>query len=212
MSNHPIIGRQDRIKRQRHRTKTPLLELSVALVKLALTIGIKLNPDKLIQQITHLLIRKNIGLHPPAFSTAFALPFFFLSLFPQGLSALPQSGGWLNSVKVVMGFLELAAGMKFLSNVDLVWGWGVISREVFIAFWIAIFVMCGIYLLGKIRLPHDSPLESVGPLRLMSSMGCLAFSFYLLTGLFGAPLGEWDAFFPPYGSQGAIAQIRGGRN
>ena len=145
-----------------------------------------------------------------SFSAAFALPFFFLSLFPQGLSALPRSGGWLNSVKVVMGFLELAAALKFLSNVDLVWHWGVLSREVFIAAWIAIFVLCGVYLLGKIRLPHDTPMESVGPLRLLTSMGCLAFSFYLLTGLFGAPLGELDAFFPPYGSQGEIAQIRSG--
>ena len=145
-----------------------------------------------------------------AFSAAFALPFFFLALFPQGLSVLPKSGGWLNSVKVVMGFLELAAALKFLSNVDLVWNWGILSREVFIAGWIAIFVLCAFYLIGKIRLPHDSPLETVGPLRLMTSIGCTAFSFYLVTGLFGAPLGELDAFFPPYGSQGAIAKIRSG--
>ena len=145
-----------------------------------------------------------------AFSTAFAAPFFFLALFPQTLSALPQSGGWLNSVKVVMGFLELAAALKFLSNVDLVWQWGVLSREVFIAGWIAIFLLCGLYLLGKIRLPHDSPLDAIGPLRLLASSGCLAFGLYLMTGLFGAPLGEWDAFFPPYGNYGEIAKIRSG--
>ena len=145
-----------------------------------------------------------------AFSTAFAAPFFFLALFPQTLSALPQSGGWLNSVKVVMGFLELAAALKFLSNVDLVWQWGILSREVFIAGWIAIFLLCGLYLLGKIRLPHDSPLDAIGPLRLLASSGCLAFGLYLMTGLFGAPLGEWDAFFPPYGSYGEIAKIRSG--
>ena len=144
------------------------------------------------------------------FSAAFASPFFFLALFPQSLSALPQSGGWLNSVKVVMGFLELAAALKFLSNVDLVWQWGIISREVFIAGWIAIFLLCGFYLLGKIRLPHDSVLDTVGPLRLLASSGCLAFGLYLMTGLFGAPLGEWDAFFPPYGSYGEIAKIRSG--
>lgn len=144
------------------------------------------------------------------FSLAFALPFFFLSLFPQSLSALPKSGGWLNSVKVVMGFLELAAALKFLSNVDLVWNWGIISREVFIAGWIAIFVLCGVYLLGKIRLPNDTPLETVGPGRLLATVGCLTFSFFLLTGLFGAPLGEFDAFFPPYGSQGSITQVRAG--
>ena len=145
-----------------------------------------------------------------AFSTAFASPFFFLALFPQALSSLPQSGGWLNSVKVVMGFLELAAALKFLSNVDLVWHWEIISREVFIAGWIAIFFLCGLYLLGKIRLPHDSLLDTVGPLRLLASSGCLAFGLYLMTGLFGAPLGEWDAFFPPYGSYGEIGKIRSG--
>lgn len=136
-----------------------------------------------------------------AFSAAFALPFFFLSLFPQSLNALPKSGGWLNSVKVVMGFLELAAALKFASNVDLVWNWGILSREIFLSIWIALFVVCGVYLLGKVRLPHDTPVESVGPFRLMSAVGCLAFSFLLTTGLFGAPLGELDAFFPPY-SQG----------
>ena len=139
-----------------------------------------------------------------------ALPFFFLALFPQGLNALPQSGGWLNSVKVVMGFLELAAALKFLSNADLVWNWGLISREVFLAIWIAIFALCTIYLLGKIRLKYDTPLESVGSLRLMTSMGGLAFSLYLVTGLFGSPLGELDAFFPPYDAKGEIAQMKGG--
>ncbi len=145
-----------------------------------------------------------------AFSCAFALPFFFLALFPQGLNALPQSGGWLNSMKVVMGFLELAAALKFLSNADLVWNWGLISREVFLAIWIAIFALCTIYLLGKIRLKYDTPLESVGSLRLMTSMCCLAFSLYLVTGLFGSPLGELDAFFPPYSAKGEIAQMKGG--
>lgn len=144
------------------------------------------------------------------FSAAFALPFFFLSLFPQALAALPQSGGWLNSVKVVMGFLELAAALKFMSNVDLVWQWGLISREVFISVWIVLFALCGVYLLGKIRLPHDSPLETVGPLRLLASAGVLSFSLYMMTGLFGAPMGELDAFFPPYGSYGEIAKIRSG--
>jgi thiol:disulfide interchange protein DsbD len=143
-----------------------------------------------------------------AFSLAFALPFFFLSLFPQGLSALPKSGGWLNSVKVVMGFLELAAALKFLSNVDLVWNWGLLNREVFIACWIAIFLLCGIYLLGKIRLPYDTPLDTVGPGRLLATIGFFTFSFFLLTGLFGRPLGELDAFFPPYGNHGTIGQMK----
>lgn len=143
-----------------------------------------------------------------AFSAAFALPFFFLSLFPQTLNALPSSGGWLNAVKVVMGFLELAAALKFVSNVDLVWNWGILSRELFLAVWIAIFALCSVYLLGKIRLPHDTPVETIGPFRLLSSVGCLAFSFYLALGLYGASLGELDAFFPPYGNQGNIAALR----
>jgi thiol:disulfide interchange protein len=147
-----------------------------------------------------------------AFSVAFALPFFLLSLFPQGLRSLPRSGGWLNSVKVVMGFLELAAAMKFLSNVDLVWQWGLLSREVFISGWIAIFMLCGIYLLGKIRLAHDTPVETVGAGRLLATIAFFTFSFFLLTGLFGSPLGELDAFFPPYGSQGSITQIRTGHS
>lgn len=134
------------------------------------------------------------------FSTAFVFPFFFLSLFPQGLLALPKSGSWINSLRVVMGFLELAAAMKFLSNVDLVWNLHLFPRELFLAVWIAIFTLCGIYLLGKIRLPNDLPVESVGPFRLLSGLGCIVFCFYLLTGLFGANLGELDAFFPPYNS------------
>lgn len=132
------------------------------------------------------------------FSAAFASPFFFLALFPQLLSSLPKSGGWLNSVKVVMGFLELAAAMKFISNIDLVMDWGIMPRELFLAGWIAISAMAGYYLLGKFRLPHDTPSESVGVPRLMFSIGSFSAAIYLATGLFGQPLGELDAFLPPY--------------
>lgn len=145
-----------------------------------------------------------------AFSTAFSLPFFFLSLFPQGLSALPKSGGWLNSVKVVMGFLVLAAALKFLSVTDAVWGWGIFSREVLLAFWVAIFALCGIYLLGKIRLIFDAPLDVVGPFRLLCSLGSFALSLYLLTGLFGAHMGEIEAFLPASKTPGAFAQTGAG--
>ena len=145
-----------------------------------------------------------------AFSTAFSLPFFFLSLFPQGLSALPKSGGWLNSVKVVMGFLVLAASLKFLSVTDAVWGWGILSREVLLAFWVAIFALCGIYLLGKIRLTFDAPLDVIGPFRLLFSLGSFALSLYLLTGLFGARMGEIEAFLPASKTPGAFAQTRAG--
>lgn len=132
-----------------------------------------------------------------AFATAFAFPFFLFALFPQWLQSLPKSGGWLNSVKVVMGFLELAAAFKFLSNVDLVWGWNTVSRNLVIAAWIAIALVAAIYLLGKFLLPHDSPLEHLGVPRMLLSTFFFATSFYLLTGLFGAPLGELDAWLPP---------------
>ena len=132
------------------------------------------------------------------FSAAFASPFFLLALFPQLLASLPKSGGWLNSVKVMMGFLELAAAMKFVSNIDLVMDWGVMPRELFLAGWIAIAAVAGYYLLGKFRLPHDTPTEGVGVPRLMFSIASFSAAIYLATGLFGQPLGELDAFLPPY--------------
>jgi len=132
-----------------------------------------------------------------AFSTAFALPFFLLALFPQWLHALPKSGGWLNSVKVVMGFLELAAAFKFISNVDLVWQWQTISRHLVLAGWIALALVTAIYLLGKFQLTHDTPVERLGVMRMLMSTFFLGVAFYLLAGLFGAPLGELDAFLPP---------------
>ncbi|MGH9846084.1 MAG: cytochrome c biogenesis protein CcdA, partial [Blastocatellia bacterium] len=131
------------------------------------------------------------------FATAFALPFFLFALFPRWLQSLPKSGGWLNSVKVVMGFLELAAAFKFLSNVDLVWGWQTVSRNLVIVAWIAIALVAALYLLGKFLLPHDSPVERLGVARMLLATFFFAATFYLLTGLFGAPLGELDAWLPP---------------
>ena len=101
------------------------------------------------------------------FSSAFASPFFLLALFPQYLANLPKSGGWLNSTKVVMGFLELAAAFKFISNTDLVWGWGFFSHYIVLAIWAILMILCGIYLLGKIRFPHDSPVEFLSAGRLV---------------------------------------------
>ena len=132
-----------------------------------------------------------------AFSTVFALPFFVLALAPQYVSSLPRAGGWMNSIKVAMGFLEVAAAMKFISNVDLIWKWGIFTRPVVLAIWIAIGIILSIYLLGKFQLPHDSKPERIGAFRLMSAVASLAISFYLLTGLFGARLGELEAFLPP---------------
>ena len=137
-----------------------------------------------------------------AFATAFALPFFLFAVFPQWLSNLPKSGGWLNSVKVVMGFLEIGAAFKFLSNVDLVWGWQTVSRNLVLASWIALALVAAIYLLGKIQLPHDSPVERLGVPRMLFATAFFAIAFYLLTGLFGAPLGELDAWLPPDNSTG----------
>lgn len=132
-----------------------------------------------------------------AFSAVFALPFFILALMPQLISQLPRAGGWMNSVKVAMGFLEVAAAMKFLSNVDLVWKWGIFTRDVVLAVWIAIGVILAIYLLGKFQLSHDSKPERLGAFRMFSAVIALAVSFYLLTGLFGAKLGELESFLPP---------------
>lgn len=132
-----------------------------------------------------------------AFSTVFALPFFVLALLPQYVSSLPRAGGWMNSVKVAMGFLEVAAAMKFLSNVDLIWKWGIFTRPVVLAIWIAIFGILAVYLLGKFQLPHDSKPERIGAFRLMSAVASLAIAFFLLTGLFGAKLGELESFLPP---------------
>lgn len=131
------------------------------------------------------------------FSAVFALPFFVLALVPQWVAQLPRAGGWMNSVKVAMGFLEIAAAMKFLSNVDLVWGWGIFTRNVVLAVWIAIGVILALYLLGKFQLAHDSKPERIGAFRLVSAIVSLAISFYLITGLFGAKLGELEAFLPP---------------
>ncbi|HEY8560012.1 MAG TPA: cytochrome c biogenesis protein CcdA [Pyrinomonadaceae bacterium] len=132
-----------------------------------------------------------------AFSTVFALPFFVLALAPQLVSQLPRAGGWMNSVKVTMGFLEVAAAMKFISNVDLIWKWGVFTRSFVLAIWIAIGIILAVYLLGKFQLFHDTKPEKIGAIRLVSAILSLAISFYLLTGLFGAKLGELESFLPP---------------
>lgn len=132
-----------------------------------------------------------------AFSTIFALPFFVLALVPQLVSQLPRSGGWLNAVKVSMGFLEVAAALKFISNVDLVWGWNLFTREVVLASWVAIGVLLTFYLLGLFRVGHDSGAQRLGAWRLASAMFTLAVSVHLVTGLFGRRLGEIEAFLPP---------------
>lgn len=131
------------------------------------------------------------------FSSAIALPFMLFALFPAWMNSLPKSGGWLNTVKVSLGFLELAFAFKFLSNADLVLQLHWFERETFLAIWIAIFGTWGIYLLGKITLPHDSPLSHISVGRLMLALLVISFTFYMIPGLWGAPLKLISAFPPP---------------
>ena len=131
------------------------------------------------------------------FGLCLALPFALFALFPGWLSSLPKSGGWLNSVKVVLGLLEFGLAMKFLSNADLVAGWHLVSRELFIAFWIVCFGVMGFYLLGKIKFSHDSDLPHISVIRSIFAIVVLTFTVYLLPGLFGAPLNLISGFPPP---------------
>lgn len=135
------------------------------------------------------------------FAIALALPFSLFALFPTMLKSIPKSGGWMNTVKVVLGFLELALALKFLSVADLAYGWRLLDREVFIALWIVIFGLLGIYLLGKLRLPHDDKVEKVGLTRFMLALVSLSFAVYMLPGLWGAPLKAISAFAPPIYTQ-----------
>ncbi len=135
------------------------------------------------------------------FAVALALPFSLFAIFPSWLKEMPRSGGWLNSVKVVLGFLELALSLKFLSVVDLAYGWGILDREVFICLWVIIFTMLGAYLIGKIRFSHDSPLEYVSIPRFFMSLASFSFAIYLIPGLWGAPLKGVSAFVPPLFTQ-----------
>jgi len=135
-----------------------------------------------------------------AFSLAFALPFTLFAIFPEWLNSLPKSGGWLNSVKVVLGFLELALAFKFLSIADQVYHWGMLDREIYLAIWIVIFALLGIYLLGKLRLPHDSPMEYLGVPRLLLAMVTFVFVLYMIPGMWGAPLKALSGYLPPMSS------------
>ena len=131
------------------------------------------------------------------FSMAFALPFTLFALFPGWLNNLPRSGGWLNSVKVVLGFLELALGLKFLSIADQTYHWGILDREVYLAIWIVIFVLLGFYLLGKLKFLHDSDVKVVSVPRLLMAIFTFSFVVYLVPGMFGAPLKAISGYLPP---------------
>lgn len=135
------------------------------------------------------------------FALALAIPFALFAMFPSMLKSLPSSGSWLNSVKVVLGFLELALALKFLSNVDLAYHWKWFDREVFLALWIVIFGLLGFYLLGKIRFPHDGEVKHVTIPRLALAIVALSFTVYMVPGLWGAPLKSISAFLPPQSTQ-----------
>lgn len=135
------------------------------------------------------------------FSLSLAVPFVLFAMFPSMLKSLPKSGGWLNSVKVVLGFLELALALKFLSNVDLAYNWNLLDREVYLALWIVIFGLLGLYLIGKIRFSHDSPLEYLSVPRTFIAILVFTFVVYMIPGMWGAPLKAISAFLPPIGTQ-----------
>jgi len=136
-----------------------------------------------------------------AFSIAFALPFALLAFFPSVLQKLPKSGGWLNSVKVVLGFIEIALGLKFLSVADQTYHWHLLDREVYLAIWIVCFTLLGIYLMGKIRFKHDSPLEYISVGRLALIIIDFAFVVYMIPGMWGAPLKALSGYLPPMETQ-----------
>jgi thiol:disulfide interchange protein DsbD len=141
------------------------------------------------------VLRPTVGMF--AFGLAFALPFTLFALFPALLTKLPRSGGWLNSIKVVLGFLMLAFSMKFLMTIDSVYSLGLLSRDLFLAVWIVLFSLLGFYLMGKIKFAHDSDMEHIGPFRLFLIIVVFTFVIYLIPGLFGAPLEGVASLLPP---------------
>lgn len=135
------------------------------------------------------------------FALALAIPFTLFAIFPSWLKSVPKSGGWMNTVKVTLGFIELALSLKFLSVADLAYGWHILDREVFVSLWIVIFALLGIYLLGKIRFTHDEENEGIGVFRFFLALISLSFAMYLVPGLWGAPLKSVSAFVPPLYTQ-----------
>ncbi len=144
-----------------------------------------------------------------AFSIAFALPFTLLALFPSMLKKMPKSGGWLNSVKVVIGFIEVALGLKFLSVADQTYHWGLLDREVYLAIWIVVFALMGLYLLGKIKFSHDSDMPYLGVGRLALAIVVFSFVVYLIPGMWGAPLKALSGYLPPMTSQDYVVTAGG---
>jgi thiol:disulfide interchange protein DsbD len=159
------------------------------------------------------VLRPTIGMF--GFGLAFALPFTLFALFPSWMKKMPKSGGWLNSVKVVLGFIMLAFSLKFASNIDTVYSLGILSRDVYLAIWIVIFILMGLYLMGKIKFENDSDMPHIGVFRLVLIIASFSFAVYLVPGLFGAPLTRISALLPPRETSGfnllkVISENRGG--
>ena len=131
------------------------------------------------------------------YACTFALPFAVFALFPSMLKNLPKSGGWLNTVKVILGFVEVALGFKFLSVADQTYHWHLLDREVYLGIWIVCFAMLGFYLLGKIRFKNDDPVETIGVGRLILSIITFTFVVYMIPGMWGAPLKALSGYLPP---------------
>ena len=151
-----------------------------------------------------------------AFAIAFALPFTLLAWFPSLLKNLPKSGGWLNSVKVVLGFIEVALGLKFLMTADQTMHWGLLDREVYLAIWIVTVSLMGLYLLGKLRFAHDDKVEKISVFRLSLAIGVFSFVVYMIPGMFGAPLNAISGYIPPMSTQdyqvnGRVENVNAGR-
>lgn len=141
------------------------------------------------------VLRPTIGMF--GFGLAFALPFTLFALFPSILKKMPKSGGWLNSIKVVLGFIMLAFSLKFIMTVDSVYNFGIITRDIYLAIWIVLFTLLGLYLMGRIKFPHDSDLKHIGVFRFFLIVAVFTFVVYLVTGLFGAPLKGLSSLLPP---------------
>ncbi|WP_044172979.1 protein-disulfide reductase DsbD family protein [Flectobacillus major] len=152
------------------------------------------------------IIRPIIGMF--GFGLAFAVPFTLFAIFPNWLQNLPKSGGWMNSVKVVLGFLELALALKFLSTADQTYHWHILDREVYLAAWIVIFSLIGLYLLGKIQLPHDSKVDKVTVPRALMAIAVLSFVVYMIPGMFGAPLKALSGWLPPMETQDFVIGVK----
>ena len=162
----------------------------------------------LVESAGGLVLKPILGM--VAFSAAFAIPFTLFALFPGWLNSLPNSGGWLNSVKVVLGFLELALAFKFLSIADQAYHWHILDREIYLAIWIVIFSLLGFYLLGKLRLKGDDKLETISVPRLMMAIATFTFVTYLIPGMVGAPLKAMAGYLPPLSTHDydLVAQVR----